>query len=635
MCGIVGQYNFNGAPVDERLIRQMNEQIIHRGPDEDGFYFNGKVGLGSRRLSIIDLSDGRMPLSNEDGTIWITYNGEVYNFLELRGELLRQGHVFKTRTDTEVIVHLYEQYGTECLKHLNGMFAFSIWDENRQRLFLARDRLGKKPLVYALMPWGLAFASEISALMQNPEIPRELDYEALDLYLTMMYVPSPLTIYRAVRKLRPAHYLIAEKGQATIERYWDIPYDQKRHRSQEEAIEELRELLTDAVRRRLISDVPLGAFLSGGVDSSVVVALMSKVMDEPVKTFSIGFETAGYNELPFARQIAGRYHTHHHEFVVKPQFIDVLPGLLRYFGEPFGDDSAVATYYVSKMAREYVTVALSGDGGDETFGGYPRYFTALNPMRLLPDYLRDGMRSAISGVKQHSLHDFLGAFKGTTVGALALLREIGRPVQAFADRMTFLDPRTRARLYGGDLRARLNSTGSWIVRSLPTSKAGWLTLDKMFYLDQTIYMVDDILVKVDIASMANSLEVRCPILDYRVVEWSASLPPGMKIGHGETKRLFRRAFGDLLTPEILARKKMGFAMPIDEWIHGDLYGMTRDLLTDRTARERGLFNQARIVEMLNRHKEGVISYGLQLWLLLIFEIWSRSYMEQRVPQEIL
>jgi len=624
MCGIVGQYNFNGTPVDEHLIRQMNAQLVHRGPDDDGYYMDTVVGFGSRRLSIIDLNTGHMPIGNEDGSIWITFNGEIYNFLELRQDLLHRGHVLKTRTDTEVIVHLYEEYGVDCLQHLNGMFALAIWDSSRQRLLLARDRLGKKPLVYAVLPDGVVFASEIEALRKHPGISTELDYEALDLYMTMMYIPSPFTIYKAIRKLRPAHYLLAEKGQVKIERYWDIPYGQKRQVSEDEAVEELRELMTDAVRRRLISDVPLGAFLSGGLDSSAIVALMSGLMREPVKTFSIGFEADDFNELNFARQIAERYRTDHHEFIVKPELLKVVPELLRHYGEPYGDDSAVATYYVSKLAREHVTVALTGDGGDETFGGYPRYASALNPLHLLPDYLRDGVQSAARSVELRNPRRFLGAFKGAALGAAGIAREIGRPIQAFANRMTFLNTKTRNQLYSENLRKKVKLSDSWLVRSLPASKAGWLALDKMFYLDQSIYMVDDILVKVDIASMANSLEVRCPILDYRIVEWSASLPPEMKVHRGETKKLFRLAFGDLLPPDILGRQKMGFAMPIDEWIRGELYEITRDYLTDQTSRERGLFNQNRIVDMLDRHKEGSDRYGLQLWLLVMFEIWMRT-----------
>jgi asparagine synthase (glutamine-hydrolysing) len=624
MCGIVGQYNFNDTPVDEHLIRQMNAQLVHRGPDDDGFYFDTMVGFGSRRLSIIDLTTGHMPIGNEDGSVWITFNGEIYNFLELRQELVRRGHDFKTLSDTEVIVHLYEEYGVDCLQHLNGMFALAIWDAARQRLLLARDRLGKKPLVYSVLPDGVAFASEIEALRKHPGISTEMDYDALDLYMTMMYIPSPFTIFKAIRKLRPAHYLLAEKGQIKIERYWDIPYGQKRQVSQGEAVEELRGLMTDAVRRRLVSDVPLGAFLSGGLDSSAIVALMSGMMDEPVKTFSIGFESDNFNELKFARQIADRYQTDHHEFIIRPDLLTVLPELLQHYGEPYGDDSAVATYYVSKLAREHVTVALTGDGGDETFGGYPRYASALNPLRLLPEYLRDGVHSVARSIELRNMRRFLGAFKGAAYGAAGIAGEMGKPVQAFANRMTFLNTKTRNQLYSANLQKKIKFFDSWLVRSLPESKADWLALDKMFYLDQSIYMVDDILVKVDIASMANSLEVRCPILDYRIVEWSAALPPAMKVHGLETKKLFRLAFADLMPQEILARQKMGFAMPIDEWIRGELYEITRDYLTDQTSRERGLFNQKRIVDMLDRHKEGADKYGLQLWLLVMFEIWMRS-----------
>ncbi|TLN04462.1 asparagine synthase (glutamine-hydrolyzing), partial [bacterium] len=381
---------------------------------------------------------------------------------------------------------------------------------------LARDRLGKKPLVYSILPDGLVFASEIAALRKHAGVSDELDYEALDLYMTLMYIPSPKTIYKAIRKLRPAHYLLAEKGRVKIERYWDIPYGHKRQVSEAEAVEELRELMTDAVRRRLVSDVPLGVFLSGGLDSSAIVALMSGLMNEPVKTFSIGFESDNFNELNFARQIAERYRTDHHEFIVKPELLTVVPELVRHYGEPYGDDSAVATYYVSKLAREFVTVALTGDGGDETFGGYPRYASALNPLQLLPDYLRDGAHSAARSMELHSLRRFLGAFKGVAVGAAGLFQEFGNPIQAFANRMTFLNTKTRNQLYSDNFRNKIKLSNSWLVRRLPRSTADWQTLDKMFYLDQSIYMVDDILVKVDIASMANSLEVRCPILDYRI-----------------------------------------------------------------------------------------------------------------------
>jgi len=625
MCGIVGKLNFNRKPIAESTIARMCDAIIHRGPDDSGILCDRYVGLGARRLSIIDLARGHMPMSNEDESIWIVYNGEIYNFLELRQELIRSGHQFATRTDTEVIIHLYEQYGVDCLQYLNGMFAFAIWDQRRQRLFLARDRLGQKPLCYALMPWGLSFASEIYALLQDAAIPRELDYKALDLYLALMYVPSPLTIFKAIRKLRPAHYLVWENDQVSIKRYWDIPYGTKRDITEEEAVEELRFLLKDAVRRRLISDVPLGAFLSGGIDSSIVVSLMSELMSEPVKTFSIGYTSESNDELQYARQVAQRYKTDHHEFIVKPQLVDILPKLSQHYGEPFGDESAVATYYVSQLARQSVTVALSGDGGDEAFGGYVRCISALHPLGLIPSYLQDGLRSFARNVGRGNVRHSLGALKGTALGIVSAFRELNRPLLAFANRMTFLSSSMRRRLYSDDFMHQLDTNSTpWAVRNLSADKKHWVVLDKMFYLDQSIYLPDDILVKVDIASMANSLEVRSPMLDYRVVELCASLPPHMKIQNGETKRIFRRAFGNLLPYEILVREKMGFSIPIDEWMRNDLYPMTFELLTDRSARERGLFNQAWIKEMLGRHKNGIGSYARQLWLLLNFEIWCRT-----------
>ncbi|MCL4294785.1 MAG: asparagine synthase (glutamine-hydrolyzing) [Anaerolineae bacterium] len=625
MCGIAGKLNFDRQPVAESAITRMCGAIIHRGPDDSGVLCDHYVGLGARRLSIIDIAGGHMPMSNEEGSIWIVYNGEIYNFLELRQELIQAGHRFATRTDTEVIIHLYEQYGLDCLQYLNGMFAFAIWDQPRQRLFLARDRLGQKPICYALMPWGLVFGSEIYALLQDPAVPRELDYEAIDLYLALMYVPSPLTIFKAIRKLRPGHYLIWENDQVSIRRYWDIPYGVKRDISEEEAAEELCFLLKDAVRRRLISDVPLGAFLSGGIDSSIVVAVMSGLMSEPVKTFSIGYTSESQNELGYAWQLAQRYQTDHHEFIVEPQLVDILPKLSQHYGEPFGDESAVATYYVSKVARQSVTVALSGDGGDEAFGGYIRCISALHPLELIPGHLRNGLHSFTHNIRRGDVRLMFGALRGTVRGVSSALGELNHPLLAFANRMTFLSNSMRQRLYSNDFQRQLCINGiPWIVRNLSADKKHWDVLDKMFYLDQSIYLPDDILVKVDIASMANSLEVRSPLLDYRVVELSASLPPQMKIRNGETKYIFRRTFGNLLPPEILKREKMGFSIPIDEWIRDDLYPMTLELLTDRSACERGLFNQAWIKEMLERHKNGIGNYARQLWLLLNFEIWYRS-----------
>jgi asparagine synthase (glutamine-hydrolysing) len=625
MCGIVGKINFDRSPVQRELVAQMCQAIVHRGPDDSGLFFDHYVGLGTRRLSIIDLNDGHMPMCNEDESVWITFNGEIYNFIEKRDELLQAGHGLMTRSDTEVILHLYEEYGIDCLQHLNGMFAFAIWDRARQRLFIARDRLGKKPLHYALTCTGLTFASEIAALLCDPAIPRDLDYDALDMYLTLEYIPSPVTIFKAIRKLPSAHYLVWEKDRLTINRYWHLDYGVKGDMTEEQAAEELRALLTDAIRRRLISDVPLGVFLSGGLDSTTVVALASQLTDKPIKTFSIGFENQAFNELGYARQVAQKYHTDHHEFIVKPDLIDVLPQLSLHYGEPFGDDSAVATYYVSKLARQFVTVALSGDGGDETFGGYPHYTTARYPLNVIPGYLNFGARAFLNGLRVVNPRRAFGAVKGTALGIANSIRELNDPMQAFANRMTALDCNARQRLYSEGLYARVNDNRALgLTRHLPADATNWDVLDKMFYLDQTNYMVDDILVKVDIASMANSLEIRCPILDYRIVEWSARLPATMKVRGTDTKRIMRQAFGDLWTPEIRARKKMGFGMPIDEWLKNDLYQMAHDLLTDQTARQRDLFDQNWIQEMLVRHKNGTGHYAKPLWLLLNFELWARA-----------
>ncbi|MEW5961382.1 MAG: asparagine synthase (glutamine-hydrolyzing), partial [Chloroflexota bacterium] len=373
MCGICGKWNFDGQPITEAGLRQMCRSIAHRGPDGEGIFLEDGLGLGSRRLSIIDLNTGDQPISNEDQSIWIVFNGEIYNFQELRADLQRRGHHFYTLADTEVIVHLYEEYGRACVTHLRGMFAFALWDKKEQRLLLARDRVGKKPLYYRLTPTSLAFGSEIKTILTDSTVPRELDVTALHYYLSYQYVPPPYTIFKGISKLPPAHTLLCEGGEITIEPYWQLDFTQKTTLSEAEIVEQLHELISESVRLRLISDVPLGAFLSGGIDSSLVVAVMSQLMSQPVKTFSIGFEEDSFNELPYARTIAQRFATEHHEFVVRPNAVEVLPELVWHFDEPFADSSALPTYYVSKVTGDFVKVALNGDGGDESFVGYERY----------------------------------------------------------------------------------------------------------------------------------------------------------------------------------------------------------------------------------------------------------------------
>ena len=404
MCGICGVYNWHKRQIDKNLIHRMTASLSHRGPDDDGSYFDTCVGLGHRRLSIIDLVTGVQPLSNEDGSIWIVFNGEIYNFQTLREELENAGHIFRTQSDTEAIVHCYEAYGVDCLQHLRGMFAFALWDARKGQLMLARDRLGQKPLFYAEGNGELIFASEIQGLLQVPSISREVDFHAIDLYLTCGYIPAPYTAFKAIRKLPPASYLIARDGKVTIRRYWDLVYTPKLEISEEEACERLLELLKEAVELRMISDVPLGAFLSGGIDSSAVVALMSQLSEKPVKTFSIGFEDAAYNELDHARTVAERFGTDHHEFIVQPKALEILPTLVRHYGEPYADSSAIPTFYVSKLTRGHVTVALNGDGGDESFAGYERYLA--NQLAAIyqkcPTLLRKTVEKGISALPGHA-----------------------------------------------------------------------------------------------------------------------------------------------------------------------------------------------------------------------------------------
>lgn len=635
MCGIGGKLNFDNKPVPKILMQAMAETMAHRGPDDIGIYLEGPVGLNHRRLSIIDLSGGHQPLANEDGTVWIIFNGEIYNFLELKELLVRKGHIFETNSDTEVIVHLYEEYGIECLQHLNGMFAFAIWDEARSRLFLARDRLGKKPLVYALSSNSLTFASEINTLLQDSSIPREIDLQALDLYLTLLYIPSPWTALKAVRKLPPGHYLVWEQGQVKIERYWDVYFKPRENISEVEAVAEIRALLEDSVHRRLISDVPLGAFLSGGIDSSTIVALMTRLTGRPVRTFSIGFDDDTYGELPYAREVAQRYGADHQELLVQPRMVDVLPRLVRHYGEPYGDGSAVPTYYVSQLASQSVKVVLSGDGGDEVFGGYPWYVDAPRHGKLAQAYIRDGIRAVQTAWQKHQLRPMLGAVKGTAVGLSVALQGWQDPPRAFERLITFFNAQQRQQLYSSTareaIRLELQPSANPVRDTL--SRQNGHFLNQLFYTDHHLYLPDDILVKVDIASMANSLEVRSPFLDYRLVELSASLPPNLKVNGTDTKRILRRAVADLLPDSVMARSKVGFGLPMDRWMREDLYPMACDLLLDTKSHARHLFNPVVVQDLLKQHRDRQSNYGYHLWVLLFFELWCREILDA-VPTKV-
>jgi asparagine synthase (glutamine-hydrolysing) len=613
----------------------MASVINHRGPDDEGIYVKNNVGLAHKRLSILDLSPaGHQPMNNEDGSIWIVFNGEIYNFLDLREELQKKGHTFRSRTDTETIIHLYEEKGVECVHDLRGMFAFAIWDENKKRLFCARDRAGKKPFVYAHTEDGLVFASEIKSLLKDPALKRNLDYSAIHHYLTYQYVPSPLSIFKDIKKLPPAHVLIYEGGDLTIKRYWSLSYQKKLHLSSVgEYGEQFRDLFQEAVKIRLSSDVPLGAFLSGGIDSSLVVAVMSRLMNQPVKTFSIGFEEEGYDEVAFARIIAEKYETDHHEFTVKPDAVSILPQLVWHYNEPFADSSAIPTYYVSKMTRDFVTVALNGDGGDESFAGYERYVAdkLADYYRRVPPFIREGIIRRVVDTLPHSINrrNFFRRLKRFVKGISE------PPERRYVRWICFFDNEMKGDLYTPsfkDLNRELDSadlTVKWYERADAEQ-----FLDRTLFVDVMSYLPEDLLVKVDIASMAHSLEARSPFLDHKVMEFAALLPPNLKLRGMETKFLLKDTLSDIVPQEILQRKKMGFGVPLDVWFRNDLKEMAYDVLLDQKSIERGYFRKEYVLQMLDDHVSKRYDHSYRIWALLFLELWHRMFIDGTVSPPI-
>ena len=629
MCGICGNvYDSINRGVDVELLRSMASVINHRGPDDEGIYVKNNVGLAHKRLSILDLSPaGHQPMSNEDGTIWIVFNGEIYNFLDLRDDLQKRGHTFRSRTDTETIIHLYEEKGVECVHDLRGMFAFAIWDENKKRLFCARDRAGKKPFVYAHTEDGLIFASELKALLKDPALKRNLNHTAIHNYLTYQYVPSPMSIFTSVKKLPPAHILIYERGDLKIKRYWNLSYQDKLQLSSvEEYGEQFRDLFEEAVKIRLRSDVPLGAFLSGGVDSSLVVAVMSRLMDQPVKTFSIGFEEEAYDEVAFARLIAEKYKTDHHEFIVKPDAVSILPQIVWHYNEPFADSSAIPTYYVSKMTRDFVTVALNGDGGDESFAGYERYLAdkLADYYRRVPPFMREGIIRRIVDKLPHSTNrrNFFRRLKRFVKGISE------PPERRYVRWICFFDNEMKGDLYTPsfkDLNREYDSvdlTVKWYERADAEQ-----FLDRTLFVDVMSYLPEDLLVKVDIASMAHSLEARSPFLDHKVMEFAASLPPNLKLRGMETKFLLKHTLSDIVPQEILQRKKMGFGVPLDVWFRNDLKEMAYDVLLDQKSIERGYFRKEYVSKMLDEHVSKQYDHSYRIWALLFLELWHKMFVD--------
>lgn len=632
MCGIAGFFDVAGRLVDSTLVRRLCIALRHRGPDDEAYYVNGSVALGQRRLAIVDLVGGRQPMSNEDGSIWVTFNGEIYNFQELRRELEARGHRFTTRSDTEVIVHAYEEHGPECVKRFRGMFAFALWDVGARTLLLARDRVGKKPLFYAEVGGQWVFASELQGLLQHPGITRDVDPTSLDDYLTYGYVPAPKTIFKGVWKLPPAHYLTVTvrpngRPDVRLERYWRLEYGPKLAISEEEAAEGLLEVLKEAVRLRLIADVPLGALLSGGTDSSLVVALMSELSDRPVKTFSIGFDEREFDELRYARLVAERYGTDHHELVVRPNALEVLPTLVRHYGEPYADSSAIPTYYVAKLTRNHVKVALNGDGGDECLGGYERYLGS-----------RAGDRYArLPGLVRHLALEPLSRLIPESVGRRSRLHRVKRFLEVAGDPaperylrwMRYLSPETKAALYTPELWQELAGyeaerwlLGLWKDAARESADA----VDTASAVDVQSYLPYDLLVKMDIATMANSLEARSPFLDHEVMEFCARLPGAYKLRGTTLKYLLKRAGRKLLPPEIIRRRKMGFGVPVGDWMRDAWRPWVGDVLLSPQALKRGYFQPEALRQLVQDHFEGHREHSLKVWNLVCLELWHREFL---------
>ena len=627
MCGIAG---YAGAKVPDRArLKAMCDVIAHRGPDEEGYHIGDGVALGMRRLSIIDLAGGQQPIFNEDGSVAVVYNGEIYNFPEIRAGLEARGHTFKTGTDTECLVHLYEEQGERCCESLRGMFAFALWDARRRRLVLGRDRAGKKPLFYRLTPDGIWFGSELKALLAAGGMPRSVELNALHHYLTYGYVPAPESILAGVHKLPPAHTLTWHDGIVSERRYWSLSYGAKTHATEGEAVEALRELIREATRIRLISDRPLGAFLSGGVDSSLVVAAMAEASVEPVRTFSIGFEDARYDERRYARMVAERFGTRHEELVVSPHGSDVadlLPRLVWHYDEPFADSSAIPSFALAELARREVVVALNGDGGDESFGGYDRYVA-----QKLAAHLPAG--GPVSKLAQRGVEALpTGAHRSRTRKVKRFLNfALNSPTTRYAEVMAVFTNRDKEALYSDEMRDAVAGDDAYQVLGSAVAVSDALDpVDRALAADVATYLPGDLLVKMDIATMAHSLEARSPLLDHKVMEFAAALPASMKVRGRTGKWILKQAGRGWLPDAVLDRPKMGFGVPVAAWLRFELRDLAYDALTDHTARHRPYFDPGAVERLLDEHEAGA-DHSAKLWALLCFELWHRRFIDGRRP----
>lgn len=632
MCGICGIYNYGSkAPVRLPELLEMNDLLIHRGPDDQGYYHSGSIGLAMRRLSIIDLATGHQPIPNEDETIWVVFNGEIYNFNELRESLLAKGHRFKTKSDTEVLAHLYEEMGLDFVNELRGMFAIALWDAVKSRFLLARDRFGKKPLFYSVANGALAFSSELASLMSLSWISRDINHAAIDAYLSLQYIPSPMTIYRGVRKLEPASILVVENGEIQVNKYWDLgsnPLDLSgldvadlKHR--------LKYELRAATKIRMISDVPLGAFLSGGLDSSIIVSIMAELSEKPVNTFTVGFSGGDRTEVSFASKVSQIYSTNHTELWVEPKMVEILPQLVRHYGEPFADSSALPSFYISKATRGSVTVALNGDGGDEAFAGYLRYSAmnylhhvcslpegfrrkALDLARSLPDSGRIGPHKAVWRARKFLASAVKGGIPSVYLGLSAFFQ---------TDEKNSLLSEDFKRACG-----KGNNFAENYYLSLFNESEGKDLLNQMLYVDYRSYLPECLMTKMDVASMANSLETRSPMLDHKFVEFAYSVPSVYKIrGFNNTKWLLREAYRELLPKEIYRRGKMGFGAPVDAWFRGELRNFWTDICLTEDALSRGYFNRHELVRLWTEHLAGTRNNGHKLWAIMMLELWHQQF----------
>lgn len=624
MCGIAGIYFLDReTPVDSRVLKRMCESLVHRGPDDEGIYTDQHVGLGVRRLRIIDLESGHQPISNEDRSVWIVFNGEIYNYPDLRGALEAKGHRFATRSDTETVVHAYEEWGEGCVDHLRGMFGFALWDAPHERLLVARDRIGIKPLYYYFDGRQLVFASELKALLEVPDVPRLLDAEALDDYLTFEYIGGEKTIFRGIRKLLPGHLLVCERGRLRIRQYWDLPGEVEEGRDEDHYCREITETLSESVRIHLLSDVPLGVLLSGGIDSSSVVGFMSRHSTGGVKSFSLGFRDRSYDELPHARLVARHFGTDHHEEIVEPDAVQLATRLIQHLDEPFADVSIFPTYLVSRLARQKVTVALAGDGGDELFAGYDWYLAdrGWRLYRRLPRPIRAGLERGVRGVRPTAQKRGWANVSRRFVEGTAFPEGLEH-----ARWLAFLSQQEKQALYADGFRDALGGYDPFRQVVAQFERAPFRDrLGRQLYVDLKTYLADDILVKVDRMSMANSLEARVPLLDHVVVERVAQIPSRLKLRGLTRKYIFKRAMAPLLPAEVLTRKKEGFSIPMKTWLRGELRPLMEELLSESELKRDGYFHWPYVNRLMTEHASGRENHSHRLWALMVFQLWARLY----------